>query len=46
LAKDVQKTKKAKKHKLSELEGPGKEIWEKIDAQKYVNDLRGEWNDR
>jgi hypothetical protein len=31
---------------LSELRGLGKEIWEGIDAQKYVNQLRSEWDER
>ena len=29
---------------LSELEGLGAEIWAGIDAQKYVDDLRREWD--
>jgi hypothetical protein len=32
--------------RLSELRGLGKEIWEGIDAQEYVNRLRSEWNER
>jgi hypothetical protein len=32
--------------RLSELRGLGKEIWEGIDAQEYVNRLRNEWNER
>ena len=36
----------AKKHSLLELEGLGKEIWEGIDAQEYVNELRREWDHR
>ena len=31
---------------LSELRGLGKEIWQGIDAQEYVNRLRNEWNER
>ena len=31
---------------LLELEGLGAEIWEGIDAQEYVNDLRNEWEHR
>lgn len=31
------------KRSLLELEGLGKEIWEGIDAQEYVNELRNEW---
>jgi hypothetical protein len=34
------------KHRLEELEGLGKEIWEGIDAQEYVDRLRGPWPDR
>jgi len=46
LENDIKKTQRTKKHKLVELEGLGKEIWEKIDTQKYLNDLRREWDDR
>lgn len=31
---------------LSELRGLGKEIWQSIDAQEYVNQLRSEWDER
>ena len=31
---------------LMELHGLGKEIWEGIDAQNYVNQLREEWDHR
>jgi hypothetical protein len=31
---------------LLELEGLGAEIWEGIDAQEYVNELRKEWDHR
>jgi hypothetical protein len=34
------------KHRLTELRGLGKEIWEGIDAQEYVNQLRDEWDER
>lgn len=34
------------KRSLLELEGLGKEIWEGIDAQEYVNELRNEWEHR
>ena len=30
-------------HNILELHGLGKEIWEGIDAQEYVNRLRNEW---
>jgi hypothetical protein len=32
--------------RLSALRGLGKEIWEGIDAQEYVNQLRSEWDER
>ena len=31
---------------LMELEGLGKEIWEGIDVQEYVNEMRDEWEHR
>jgi hypothetical protein len=34
------------KRSILELEGLGKEIWEGIDAQEYVNELRKEWDHR
>ncbi len=33
-----------KKHSLLELEGLGAEIWQGVDAQKYVDELRQEWD--
>ena len=30
--------------RLSELRGLGKDIWQDIDAQAYVNQLRSEWD--
>ena len=33
-------------HSFLELEGLGQEIWEGIDAQQYVNQLREEWDHR
>lgn len=35
---------KQKKHDILELKGCGKEIWEDVDAQQYVNKLREEWD--
>jgi len=32
-----------KKHSILELEGLGAEIWAGIDAQKYIDDTRNEW---
>ena len=34
------------KRNIMELHGLGKEIWEGIDAQEYVNKLRKEWDHR
>jgi hypothetical protein len=31
-------------HSIMELHGLGADIWQNIDAQQYVNDLRKEWN--
>ena len=31
---------------LLELEGLGAEIWEGVDAQEYVDELRSEWDHR
>ena len=33
-------------HSILDLAGLGAEIWEGIDAQEYVNQLRDEWDDR
>ncbi len=30
-------------HKITELAGLGKEIWQSIDAQEYVDSARDEW---
>ena len=46
LAISLQNLKSEKKRKLSELKGLGKEIWQNIDADDYVTNLRDEWNDR
>lgn len=35
-----------KTRNLMELAGLGAEIWEGIDAQEYVNQLRSEWDHR
>lgn len=34
------------KRSILELRGLGREIWQGVDAQKYVDDLRGEWDHR
>ena len=46
LANKGEKTEPTKKRSLVELEGLGAEIWEGIDAQEYVNELRNEWEHR
>jgi hypothetical protein len=46
LAADRGAPQDGRKHHLIELEGLGKEIWEGIDAQEYVNRLRDEWDER
>lgn len=33
-------------HSLKELRGLGKEIWEGMDAQDYINQQRDEWDTR
>jgi hypothetical protein len=34
------------KHSVLELRGLGKEIWNGVDGQEYVNGLRDEWDER
>lgn len=34
------------RHSILDLEGLGAEIWQGIDAQAYVNELRSEWDHR
>ncbi len=46
LANDKKENEQPKKRSLLELEGLGAEIWEGIDAQEYVNELRNEWEHR
>jgi len=33
-------------HSILELEGLGAEIWQDMDAQQYVDQLRDEWDNR
>ena len=35
-----------KKHKLKELRGLGKELWQKVNSTEYLENLRKEWNVR
>lgn len=46
LANDKKENEPPKKRSLLELEGLGAEIWEGVDAQEYVNELRNEWEHR
>lgn len=46
LAKGGDEAGEVPQHSLLELEGLGKEIWEGVDAQEYVNELRKEWDHR
>ncbi len=46
LANRKEKDESLEKRSLLELEGLGAEIWEGIDAQKYVDELRNEWEHR
>lgn len=34
------------KRSLRDLRGLGKETWQGIDAQEYINELRAEWTER
>lgn len=40
------KSSEGKTRSLMELEGLGAELWEGVDAQEYVNELRSEWDHR
>jgi hypothetical protein len=35
-----------KRRSILELRGLGKEIWQNIDAQEYLNQLRDEWDEQ
>jgi hypothetical protein len=43
---DVPEAAPHQQRRLSELRGLGKEIWEGMDAQEYVDKLRSEWDER
>ena len=43
---EVSEAAPCQQRRLSELRGLGKEIWEGIDAQEHVNQLRSEWDER
>ena len=46
IAQDLATPGPGKQHRVSELQGLGKEIWQGIDAQEYVDKLRREWDER
>jgi len=46
LAAEPVRTAEKPKRSIMGLHGLGKEIWEGIDAQEYVNELRKEWDHR
>lgn len=46
LASSLQKSRQRNLHKLQDLQGLGKEIWQDIDTASYISDLREEWNER
>jgi hypothetical protein len=46
LAAEPAQTSEGSQRSLLELEGLGAEIWQGIDAQEYVNELRKEWDHR
>ena len=43
---DAPQQEQPRQRRITELRGLGKEIWEGIDAQEYVNQLRDEWDRR
>jgi hypothetical protein len=42
----LKKPKSKKTVKITQLAGLGKEMWMKIDVDKYIKELRDEWDDR
>ncbi len=46
LAAENKPTDERQTHSILELDGLGKEIWEGVDAQEYVDALRAEWDER
>jgi len=43
---EPEQSEKPKKRNIMEFLGLGAEIWEGVDAQEYVNQLRSEWDHR
>lgn len=46
LTDSIQQVEAPEKHSILELAGLGAEVWEGIDPQEYINQLRSEWDDR
>lgn len=46
LAELKKPAKSTKPMKITRLAGLGKEMWRKIDVNKYVSELRDEWDER
>ena len=46
LVSSIQVKEKPKKRSLLELKGLGKEVWQNINVDEYINDLRNEWDER
>jgi hypothetical protein len=46
LVDSLAETDEPKTHSLSELRGLGADIWQGIDAQTYIDQLRDEWDHR
>lgn len=44
LLKGTEHKKLKKEHSLLELEGLGKEIWENVDVNEYIDQERNSWN--
>lgn len=45
LAQEIDECADHPRHNIMELHGLGKELWEGIDAQEYVNRLRSQWDE-
>jgi hypothetical protein len=43
---DIAEPESRHRRSIAELRGLGKEIWQGIDAQAYVNELHSEWGER
>ena len=43
---DIAEPEPPRQRSLRELRGLGKEIWEGVDVQAYINEMRDEWDNR